>query len=1174
MPELPRTGKRIVPPRVLTQNSVTLLFDRYSNSNDSPIFDVWDRPLLISAFGLKPVEVIRIYQIVVDNGVTVEHEFLPQGDNVVLTSLYNNIILPLSGRYRAKFSGFLGDMTCTAQVQQVDKDAVGKVLTQPAGAQLNRPNTLLSPSSTTNTSPILDVWNVAQVITLYTDDPGASVTVQTIYQDGDIIFAEPFLFMGKEIVLSKLSNTVLLDKTGRYRFVYNGTVGEALLYAVPLAVKEVITQPTNIGPPGPPGPEGPQGDVGPKGDKGDKGDTGDPGPKGDTGDPGPKGDKGDKGDPGPVQTVQPGTGVIVDNTDPDNPIVGVDGVLKSIAEAVGTGLVAITAPGVAETRSIEGPASVKVTDGDGVAGNPSIELDNDEVAPAFGASYAASLVDGSRGWFKPALFESTGVLDGGILSINAGDTTKFDVTATSIGYTDYDANPFAPTRAIVQYGPSVGNVVPSLAAIATYIGILMPAGTIVTQTSPFTRAQTRTIATLGAVISNGANLIAVNNLPTVMRAGINQVQDLIAAIGPMNLSGNVFSAASTDLTVNKSSGVVFKQGANFAVNENDPHNLSLPALLGASFNYRISTGAQFSTTTSVDPNNYESPLGTVSPIPGANRFTIQRIYIFTSNLIRIQYGQFWYGTMAEAEAALSTEAFVTETNIAENGILLCYLVVRDGTTNLSNSADAKFIAASKFGGPVGTGGTAIVNTDALPEGLVNLYFTNARAIAAGVGVYQPLDLTLTNLAANDWVLNAIPIGTGPDTVAQVPFGVNTFPARASAGNLSAKTVTDFALTLLDDANNTAARGTLGLGTAATHNIGTHGALGAVVPVLNASNTWTGVQSFSTANIATVSISGHAEFAPNTVLGGGSPGWLWYDSTTNTFHANIAGTDRTLWHSGNILNIGTSAASALAAIGAEPAIPVGTTAQLWRGDKAFSSELINTSGAMQLALKAYNAATNFRGGRVNGTVGAETATLATQQLLGFAGFGHDGSAETNNRARIRMLASQDWTTTNTPTEMWFDTTSVGAIAPTQRWGVSSDGGLRAGADITYDIGTAAVRVRAIYTLDVNRSGAVRDTGVESPASWGANVDNLAIAATTRVLRVQGSAARNLTGIVADTGRRVTLCNIGAFNITLMHDVTSTTTNRFYCPSNTNYVLVPNAAVELWYDGTSARWRVIS
>jgi hypothetical protein len=75
---------------------------------------------------------------------------------------------------------------------------------------------------------------------------------------------------------------------------------------------------------------------------------------------------------------------------------------------------------------------------------------------------------------------------------------------------------------------------------------------------------------------------------------------------------------------------------------------------------------------------------------------------------------------------------------------------------------------------------------------------------------QPLDATLTALAAANWAANALPIGTGADTLAQTSFAANTFPARSSAGNLEAKTITDFGLSIIDDAAASDARTTLGL----------------------------------------------------------------------------------------------------------------------------------------------------------------------------------------------------------------------------------------------------------------------------------------------------------------------------------------------------------------------------
>lgn len=456
----------------------------------------------------------------------------------------------------------------------------------------------------------------------------------------------------------------------------------------------------------------------------------------------------------------------------------VDPSLEALALLTGTGFPARAIDDfepVWNMREFEGPMSVVVTNGTGEAGNPSFALVNDEVSPGNMETYSTNNL-GVKGWYKPALFESTGLLDGGVLSINGSNPATFDISQAIVGYTDYTTNAAAPTRNVAVYGPSTGNPVTNIAATATYVGINTPGLTVVQQTSPFSATQRRTIVALGAVVSNGTQLIAVNNLPLVMRAGINQIQDLMEAIGPINKSGNVVSPNGVNLQINKSAGVLFKQGANFDSNEEDPHNKALAALTAANFNYRLSNGTQFATTNSIDTVNYESPLGTLADIPTANKFTIQRVYIFTSNLIRIQYGQFLYATMAEAESSIATESFVTEQNIADNGTLIGFIIIRDSATDLSNVADAKFIPASKFGGPVGTGGTSILNTDSLPEGSTNLYFTDARAQAAVV-IDSIADSDTTHAPSRNAVFDALALKEpviAPGTTGQFRRGDNTW----------------------------------------------------------------------------------------------------------------------------------------------------------------------------------------------------------------------------------------------------------------------------------------------------------------------------------------------------------------------------------------------------------------
>ena len=97
--------------------------------------------------------------------------------------------------------------------------------------------------------------------------------------------------------------------------------------------------------------------------------------------------------------------------------------------------------------------------------------------------------------------------------------------------------------------------------------------------------------------------------------------------------------------------------------------------------------------------------------------------------------------------------------------------------------------------------------------------SNARTtlgLVIGTDV-QAYDATLAAFAALTIAANTLTLGTGADTFSQTTFAANTFPARASTGNLEAKSITDFGLSLIDDAAASNARTTLGLGTIATQD---------------------------------------------------------------------------------------------------------------------------------------------------------------------------------------------------------------------------------------------------------------------------------------------------------------------------------------------------------------------
>lgn len=290
----------------------------------------------------------------------------------------------------------------------------------------------------------------------------------------------------------------------------------------------------------------------------------------------------------------------------------------------------------------------------------------------------------------------TGVKSGCVLSINA-DPTKVDISSGTYNIVN-NSDPTNPIVSSVIFPGATGVVLDNLAtANSTHIG-LSSSGTIFQQTASFTPEQRRLYAHIGVAIhSNKTFVNVVNNLPDVALDEIPQFNDFLEAIHNFNIYGNVISANGANLNINKSLGAIFKKGANFTVSNQNPHILTLASLTAPSnLRYRLQNGTEYSNTNAIDPSNYDLN-GILTAVP-ANNFTVQRLTLFSSNLIRIQYGQTYYNSIATAIDGIAKDAFVTEENIADNGLLRCLLVVKSGTTDLSDLTQAVFLEVDRFGG--------------------------------------------------------------------------------------------------------------------------------------------------------------------------------------------------------------------------------------------------------------------------------------------------------------------------------------------------------------------------------------------------------------------------------------------------------------------------------------------
>lgn len=382
-----------------------------------------------------------------------------------------------------------------------------------------------------------------------------------------------------------------------------------------------------------------------------------------------------------------------------------------------------------DLRTYQGPDSVKIINGDGAAGDPSWSLDNDEASPAGMKSYSTDNV-GVRGWHYPSLFESTGMLSNGgvdVLSINGADNTKFDVAAALYGVVDYTSNAAQPARDVKVIGPFLAQTVTNLlTSPETYVGMQVSTSTIIQQATNFTNSQRRTIVPLGVLVhTNLTNINAVNNLPSIVRGGINQLLDWINYSGRRHRD-TAYGANGVNLNVNRLAGDVWVSGGNFTADQNDPNVIPIPAQTALTFRYRHRFGEVVVDRTTIDPANYNPTGSTISAVP-ANDWTVQRLFVFPSGLNRFQYGQVSYPKLEDAIAGFQAESFITEGNLARNGTFLGWLVVKQNATDLSNPAQARFITASNDGQPAAAS-AVLTTTDSLPEGTSNRYFTQLRVL--------------------------------------------------------------------------------------------------------------------------------------------------------------------------------------------------------------------------------------------------------------------------------------------------------------------------------------------------------------------------------------------------------------------------------------------------------------
>ena len=253
----------------------------------------------------------------------------------------------------------------------------------------------------------------------------------------------------------------------------------------------------------------------------------------------------------------------------------------------------------------------------------------------------------------------------------------------------------------VNYSGQTGVTITNIAnSDITYL-LINSGVTLVQQVTFPTPQERRENIYLGKVIHNNRTSIAtINQTVDFTLSPVSQLRDLWTPIKLIN-TGILVTSNGANLNFNTSAGELWGNGINWTDNQLNPDNVAISANTAATFQYRVQTGGTFSNTTNIIPGSYDLN-GVVTAIGGgANSSTNQRIYLFPNGNICVQFGQQVYSTLALALAGQQSEIFVTAPLNSDNGILIGLLAVNKNATDLSNSSQAVFVPASKFGENIG-----------------------------------------------------------------------------------------------------------------------------------------------------------------------------------------------------------------------------------------------------------------------------------------------------------------------------------------------------------------------------------------------------------------------------------------------------------------------------------------
>jgi hypothetical protein len=319
---------------------------------------------------------------------------------------------------------------------------------------------------------------------------------------------------------------------------------------------------------------------------------------------------------------------------------------------------------------------------------------------------------------------STGIISGGLITANYGDTT-FDITQGN-GIIVNNIQGLQGIETVITevlWNNFIGITLDYLATDAATYLYIDASGTLIQNPIPFTQNDIRTNIIIGVIYHSDLTQIEwyTTNV-NVAYGNNNRVFDLAKVFGPIKKNGVNIVPVSSTLEVSILDGEVFSIGTNYQNDVNSPDLITISASVSCKI-CRISDifdTAGGSYYTNIDPDTFMAGLSPHSVTPGY--WTIQRVFLFPEfpNTLYCYYGWAEYETKGLAIDGIYSEVF-NEYEETKGAVFIGYIIVQEASTDLSNPNEAVFVQSGLYrgsnvwihGGIKTITGLNIDNTDSL-----------------------------------------------------------------------------------------------------------------------------------------------------------------------------------------------------------------------------------------------------------------------------------------------------------------------------------------------------------------------------------------------------------------------------------------------------------------------------